>query len=572
MRILNAILIVNIICGLVRGDSTTVGPLGINANIPLLDGTGIRIGMVEAGRPGRPGIDSDDYTHEQVIPFQVFAGTSPDGMDSQFVMGIRGQHALHVASVMKARSGEDVDLVGVAPGALLYAAADLQNDLDVSFGLAANRIARVDGMRVINVSYGRELLALESTDGSAHWTEFIDWSTIAHDVLYIVGGDYEDVIAPIPTDNFNGITVGASDRTIDEPNGHFRQVWAQTVTDFDPEGVRTAIDLLAPGVSVGVAFPNNGFGAQSGTSFAAPHVTGAVALLQRFAVLESSEPVFNPRFVEESYKQPEVMKAILLNSADKLNDVHGSQREIIKKNGNNWINTIAYTSPFQSLDEEMGAGHLNVKSAIENFRPGEYEPGSVPPIGWDFGSIGGFGTMEYVFDQAVSGWVAITLAWNRIVQSTELAGPRNYVTGDQFFSTPLNNLDLYLRDANNNSVVSSSTTFDDNLEHIFVQVPSGQYKIQVHYNDLGDDLDYGLAWWAGEAPPTTQPGDFNGDTRVNGLDFLAWQRGQSPNPLSASDLADWQNNYGAGSLAATTAVPEPSCLILLFGFMLLRRR
>ena len=58
-------------------------------------------------------------------------------------------------------------------------------------------------------------------------------------------------------------------------------------------------------------------------------------------------------------------------------------------------------------------------------------------------------------------------------------------------------------------------------------------------------------------------GDFDGDADVDGRDFLAWQRGQSPNPLSASDLADWQANYGTGSLvAASVSVPEPTSLAL----------
>src|SRR5262245_39274161 len=39
-------------------------------------------------------------------------------------------------------------------------------------------------------------------------------------------------------------------------------------------------------------------------------------------------------------------------------------------------------------------------------------------------------------------------------------------------------------------------------------------------------------------------GDFDGDGDVDGRDFLVWQRGGSPNPLSAGDLAQWQANYG----------------------------
>jgi len=40
------------------------------------------------------------------------------------------------------------------------------------------------------------------------------------------------------------------------------------------------------------------------------------------------------------------------------------------------------------------------------------------------------------------------------------------------------------------------------------------------------------------------PGDFDGNLVVDGADFLRWQRGQSPDPLSASGLADWEANYG----------------------------
>jgi hypothetical protein len=59
-------------------------------------------------------------------------------------------------------------------------------------------------------------------------------------------------------------------------------------------------------------------------------------------------------------------------------------------------------------------------------------------------------------------------------------------------------------------------------------------------------------------------GDFDVDGDVDGRDFLAWQRGESPNPLSGSDLADWQANYGAGSLVASNVtVPEPAGAVLV---------
>jgi hypothetical protein len=54
------------------------------------------------------------------------------------------------------------------------------------------------------------------------------------------------------------------------------------------------------------------------------------------------------------------------------------------------------------------------------------------------------------------------------------------------------------------------------------------------------------------------PGDFDLDGDVDGRDFLMWQR----NP-TIGNLADWQANYGAGSLSASTAVPEPAALQLI---------
>lgn len=59
-------------------------------------------------------------------------------------------------------------------------------------------------------------------------------------------------------------------------------------------------------------------------------------------------------------------------------------------------------------------------------------------------------------------------------------------------------------------------------------------------------------------------GDFDGDGDVDGRDFLAWQRGESLNPFSAEDLAEWHAAYNASSLQSSLlAVPETCSLGLL---------
>lgn len=57
-------------------------------------------------------------------------------------------------------------------------------------------------------------------------------------------------------------------------------------------------------------------------------------------------------------------------------------------------------------------------------------------------------------------------------------------------------------------------------------------------------------------------GDFDGDSDVDGHDFLFWQ--QDP---SVGNLSDWQNDYGSGVPAASALAeaPEPSTLFLMIG-------
>jgi hypothetical protein len=75
------------------------------------------------------------------------------------------------------------------------------------------------------------------------------------------------------------------------------------------------------------------------------------------------------------------------------------------------------------------------------------------------------------------------------------------------------------------------------------------------------------------APPPTLPGDFNGNGRVDGADFLVWQRGGSPNRLSASDLSLWRTNFGrTATVGAAGQVPEPGAMFLAMSCALAFKR
>lgn len=569
----------------------TVGINGINSAVLGLTGNGIPIGQVESWRPGKPMKDNDEWVHDQVQPFEVYAGTAVDTANSAYVTWTEdtpehlrpGLHATEVAGVMIGKKTPDSSLQGVAPNAILYSGslnAASPTDGDRKFAVTANRIATLTAnVRIINVSTGRSLQIFQRADGNQHVTQFMDWSASTHDVLYVVGGAEDTGPVDVPQDNFNGITVAASERLGGGSTGPFMQAASFNTLDFDAEpGERTTIDLIAPGTNIRVASQDNQLALRQGTSYAAPHVSGVAALLQEYAENQIMD-VGSPRWGANA-RRHEVMKAILLNSADKLDGIHGSIRDVVKSDGvTKWTNTNAFFFADTSLDEELGAGHLNAKSAFDNFEPGEYGPSTpgqpstyVPPIGWDYGSVGGSTTQEYILNQAVSGWVAITLAWDRRVVKTSDGA---YTSTDLFFpydstepeglDAVLSNLDIFLTPVGGGLPVAGSVTTEDNLEHIFFKVEDpGLYKIEVVHQGTGPTAsqNYALAWWAGEGPSSTPTGDFNGDGAVNGKDFLAWQRGESPTPFSSGDLADWQGAYNGGAISATTAVPEPNSLLL----------
>ena len=77
----------------------------------------------------------------------------------------------------------------------------------------------------------------------------------------------------------------------------------------------------------------------------------------------------------------------------------------------------------------------------------------------------------------------------------------------------------------------------------------------------------------------SQPGDFNGDAKVDAADYVVWRKGLGTT-YTQSDYNVWRANFGqsAGSGAgasATAAVPEPATLlqmILVLAVVLTRRR
>lgn len=512
---------------------SSIGEAGIDAirlhNPPYnLTGRKIAIGQVEIGRPGQFGIDKAVAQNRSVSLTRVFYRDTPARINSN----VDG-HAQNVASIMISAAKA---MRGVAPGARLYSSAA---GTPKRYGqpeecLSAQHVASQNGgdVRAINFSFGEALRQdprpKPVLDGNALLTQCVDWSARVHNVLYVIAGNQGKGGISIPTDNYNGINVAFTTRL----DGIYRKV------DFanlgDPSGAgstiegvesnvgpRRAIGLVAPGNEISMVTLNGNLTSSSGTSFAAPHVTATTALLQEYGDRQLRTSCQQPSGCTLPWtldaRRHEVMKAVLLNSTDKIKDDGtglnlGMSRTILDKNNRTWVDSDAYKNPKIPLNVQMGTGQLNAFRAYQQFSAGEWSgEQEVPTIGWDYrtvgsGEAGGNSAptfRDYVLEKPLQkgSFVSITLAWNRLVELIDKNKNGEFDMGEGFRDRGLNNLNLYLmrqEDEDIRKSIWSSISDVDSVEHIFHQIPeTGRYKIRVVFQNRVNAATqaYALAWW-----------------------------------------------------------------------------
>jgi subtilisin family serine protease len=251
---------------------------GVDASNPYFDPSGFRY------PPGFPK-GQTKFTTPKVIVQRTFAPPTPAWKYANTPFDPTASfHATHVAGIAAGDHGTSAGatlISGVAPNAYIgnYKALTIPTP---GFGLdgnsaelaAAVEAAVADGMNVINMSLGepevepsRDLL-VKALEGAA-----------AAGVVPVVaaGNDFTDFgygSVSSPGSAPSAITVAAADAK-------------DVVASFSsagptPVSLEMKPDVTAPGVSVLSSLPasQGRFGLLSGTSMAAPHVAGAVALLK----------------------------------------------------------------------------------------------------------------------------------------------------------------------------------------------------------------------------------------------------------------------------------------------------
>jgi subtilisin family serine protease len=284
-------------------DAATIRARALPGSMLASAGQGIKIGIIDdgvdqahpffdpAGYAMPPGFPKGqaEYTTAKVIVARSFP---PPGATWRHATKPfdpeESSHGTHVAGIAAGNAdtpAEGARVSGIAPRAYIGNYKALTVPTEAGFGLdgnapeivAAIEAAVADGMDVINLSIGepeiepsRDLVALA-----------LDTAAAAGVVSVVAAGnDYKDFGAGSllsPGSSARAITVGATTSGASPAMASFSSAGPT------PISLRLKPDVVAPGTSILSAKPG-GWGTSSGTSMAAPHVAGAVALLvQRHA-------------------------------------------------------------------------------------------------------------------------------------------------------------------------------------------------------------------------------------------------------------------------------------------------
>lgn len=388
-------------------------------------GSGIKIGMIESELPNP---NAGYFTVSNII-LDPDAVQSCDADDKA--------HANLVASIMVAKSTtvSGITYKGIAPNAKLYA---------TSFTNSGNFKPRVEwllsqGVNVINMSAGFPTI----TGSYDVYSKWIDHIAINHSVHFVKSAGNNSGNITSPGMAYNAITVGnLNDMGTSAPSD---DVIADDSSYIEANGLHNKPDLVAPGTCIATAA-----GKDSGTSFAAPHVTAIIAqLCQAYPTLKTKQ---------------DAMKAIL--TASITHSVH------------------AYNSHSLNFDK-YGAGMVDAKASMNTIANGRYVSSSFAANAAD-GS-----TKRYSFTVPSSNKkVRISLAW---LKYATISSGNHSTSGVSLYD--LTDLDIYVYDSNNEEVAFSYSSAN-NLEIVQLNnPPAGTYTIEVKIHESSAKTTYfGLAW------------------------------------------------------------------------------
>lgn len=231
-----------------------------------------------------------NYSYNKTLNTRSKVGDDPNDLTDRFYgtnsyRGPAAEHGTHVAGIVAAIRGNGIGIDGIASGARIMVVRAVpdgdERDKDVANAI---RYAVDNGAKIINMSFGKGY-----SPDKAYVDEAVRYAESKGVLLvHAAGNSSKD---NDKNDNFpnaiyadNGetcstwIEVGASGPHLDE-----------LVASFSNYGRKT-VDLFAPGVRIKSTMPDDEYKRNSGTSMAAPVVSGVAALVwSHFPELSAEE-------------------------------------------------------------------------------------------------------------------------------------------------------------------------------------------------------------------------------------------------------------------------------------------
>ena len=402
-------------------------------------GSGIKIGMYESGVPN----ENSGYFAKDNIYYEDI----PDIADRYT------DHANTVAAIMvgQATVKDGIICEGIVPDAELYATCPIErNDWRARIEWLISQ-----GVHVINMSTS---ITNDGLPGQYNTeTRWVDHVANNHRVHFVVAaGNSGEMVTP-PGMGYNVLTVGAIN------DNNTLQQSDDVIYDDDPfassymesAGLTNKPDLVAPGVNIfTAAYVDEEDYTNSGTSFAAPHVTAVVAqLCQRFPSLRTIQAG---------------VKAILTASIS-----HSKHK---------------YT-PVDEKYDKFGAGVVNARAAMETANAYRMMVGSF--------SVNTPANAErtYTFTVPARQCVRVSLTWQKYAAISSDTSHENYDPLDY----ALSDLDLYVIHPEGADIEYSTEIYNNTEIVDFVAPVAGTYQMVVTNRLVTEQVvNYGISWWFGE--------------------------------------------------------------------------
>ncbi|MGD0537187.1 MAG: Ig-like domain-containing protein [Verrucomicrobiota bacterium] len=349
---------------------------------------------VNPGEVEGNGVDDDGNGYIDDLHGYDFVNDDSDPMDDNM-------HGTHVSGIIGGVGNNGLGVAGVCWQVSLMALKAFDQDGNGSLDqvIAAIHYAVANGARVINASWG-------TPDVSQSLEEAVAEAHAAGLVVVAAAGNNQTANLPFPAAYAQVVSVGALD------NQDHRAFFS----NYGP-----GVTVAAPGVNIYSTAPGNRFQVLSGTSMAAPHVSGVAALIL------SRHPEFTNVEVE----------TILRNAVDPV-----------------------------VPDQPLGAGRINAAQAVAVDTPLPQARLQVPAVLYGKVDVAGTAagtnfagyTLEYGPGLYPTNWTPIGNGTTRVTNDVLLAGFSTAVLQDAQYTIRLSVQDVFGQRALDRAVVNVQNT------------------------------------------------------------------------------------------------------------------